>query len=129
MQQEWIANPLTHYGLLTTGLSLCLYLFISIKRDVRLLEYRRRKQQEAWDAAAAEFRAALEEIRTELREAEERSGAASLPPGAAGINLNKRSQALRMFRRGARPDQIASALAVPQNEVELLLKLHQAVHQ
>jgi hypothetical protein len=44
-----------------------------------------------------------------------------------GINLSRRSQALRMHRKGDRPEQIAAALEVPRQEVELLLKVHQIV--
>ena len=44
-----------------------------------------------------------------------------------GFNLNKRSQALRMHRRGDTPEQIASALEMPLQEVRLLLKVQQIV--
>jgi hypothetical protein len=43
------------------------------------------------------------------------------------MNLNKRIQAVRMHRRGDRPDQIAAALSLPKNEVALLLKVHEVV--
>ncbi|MEO8592528.1 MAG: hypothetical protein ABI759_04330 [Candidatus Solibacter sp.] len=44
-----------------------------------------------------------------------------------GLNLNKRSQALRMHRRGEAADQIASALELPRQEVDLLIKVHRVV--
>ncbi len=44
-----------------------------------------------------------------------------------GLNLSKRSQALRMHRRGEGPDQIAAALEIPLQEVDLLLKVHRIV--
>jgi hypothetical protein len=47
----------------------------------------------------------------------------------AGFNLSKRSQALRMHRRGEAPAQIAAALELPRQEVELLLKVHRIVIQ
>jgi len=54
-----------------------------------------------------------------------------LPAGApkAGFNLSKRSLALRMHRRGEAPEQIAAALELPRQEVELLLKVHAIVVQ
>ena len=69
----------------------------------------------------AALAARLQEVRTE-----------SDPPAAAGLprpglNLSKRSQALRMHRRGDAPAEIASALAVPLQEVDLLLKVHRIV--
>ena len=45
----------------------------------------------------------------------------------AGMNMNRRSQALRMHRQGEQPEQIASALELPRQEVELLLKVQQIV--
>ena len=44
-----------------------------------------------------------------------------------GLNLSKRSQALRMHRRGEAPEQIAEALELPLQEVDLLLKVHRIV--
>jgi len=45
----------------------------------------------------------------------------------AALNLTTRSQALRMYRRGDPPDQIASLLQVPRQEVDLLIKVHRIV--
>ena len=44
-----------------------------------------------------------------------------------GLNLNKRSQVIRLHRRGDSPTQIAAALEVPRQEVDLLLKVHRIV--
>jgi hypothetical protein len=46
-----------------------------------------------------------------------------------GLNLTKRSQILRMHRSGDAPDHIASALELPQQEVDLLIKVHRIVLQ
>jgi hypothetical protein len=53
----------------------------------------------------------------------------ALAPGLPkpGLNLNKRSQALRMHRRGEKAEEIAAALELPRQEVELLLKVHRIV--
>src|SRR5262249_46227551 len=58
-----------------------------------------------------------------------KSGTPFPEPGAArpGMNLTKRSQALRMHRRGENVEQIATALAVPLQEIDLLLKVHRIV--
>ena len=45
----------------------------------------------------------------------------------SGLNMGKRTQALRMHRRGEASAQIAAALEVPVQEVELLLKVHRIV--
>ncbi|PWU02278.1 MAG: hypothetical protein C5B51_21160 [Terriglobia bacterium] len=44
-----------------------------------------------------------------------------------GLNLSKRSQVLRMHRRGEAPAQIANVLQIPRQEVELLIKVHRIV--
>jgi cell division protein FtsB len=44
-----------------------------------------------------------------------------------GLNLSKRSQALRMHRHGEGAAQIASALELPRQEVDLLLKVHRII--
>jgi hypothetical protein len=58
-----------------------------------------------------------------------RQQAATVVPASPkpGLNLNKRSQALRMHRRGDAPDEIAVSLGIPLQEVDLLLKVHQIV--
>ena len=63
--------------------------------------------------------AQLDEIRVAAA-----SGYAAARPG---MNLTKRSQVLRMHRRGESPDQIASSLDLPRQEIELLLKVHRIV--
>jgi hypothetical protein len=70
------------------------------------------------------MRAAIEQLRLDLSEAEARNAAAR---PVAGMNLSKRGQALRMHKRGEKPEQIAAALELPTNEVELLLKVHRQV--
>jgi hypothetical protein len=45
----------------------------------------------------------------------------------SGINLSRRSQALRLHRRGEQPAEIAVALGIPVQEVQLLIKVHEIV--
>jgi len=49
------------------------------------------------------------------------------PTPRSGMNLDKRSQALRLHRRGEAPPQIAAMLELPLQEVELLIKVHRIV--
>jgi hypothetical protein len=41
------------------------------------------------------------------------------------LNLSKRTQAIRLSRRGESADKIAAALNLPSREVQLLLKAQQ----
>lgn len=74
---------------------------------------------EALEGSLANLKAEIREI--ELQPA---GGAGILKPG---LNLGKRSQALRMHRRGETAAQIASTLDIPPQEVELLIKVHRIV--
>lgn len=126
---HWITifQYLPIYALVVISLGLCLYLFFTAKREIRRLQLRMKQQnvllQEAYDRM--EF--AVEQLRKQFEELEGKAGEMVPPsPAKSGMNLNKRTQAARMFRRGERPEQIAAALSLPQNEVALLLKIHQA---
>jgi hypothetical protein len=50
-------------------------------------------------------------------------------PGVPGpsFNLSRRSQVLRMYRRGDAAGQIAASLGLPRQEVDLLIKVHRIV--
>jgi hypothetical protein len=43
--------------------------------------------------------------------------------------MTRRSQVLRLHHRGEGPDQIAAALGVPVNEVDLMLKVNKMVNE
>jgi hypothetical protein len=61
-----------------------------------------------------------------LREAEERAASPGTPlPPRRSVNLSKRSQVIRLSRRGEPVETIAATLDLPRREVELLLKVHQ----
>jgi hypothetical protein len=44
-----------------------------------------------------------------------------------GMNLTRRSHALRLHRKGSSPEHIAATVEVPRQEVDLLLKVHEIV--
>ena len=115
------------YGLIAVNLGLCLFLFIAAKREIRRLQVKNREQKILLQEAYDRLELGMEQLSKKVDEMEERAGGLVAPsPAKSGMNLNKRVQAARMFRRGERPDQIAAALSLPQNEVALLLKVHQA---
>ena len=78
------------------------------------------------DARSEELKNAVESLAAEVRELQSQPPAA-LGSGQPALNLNKRSQALRMHRRGETVDQIATALSLPPQEIELLVKVHRIV--
>jgi hypothetical protein len=116
------------HTLLAGGLGACVYLYLLGKSELRAAEKRSAKLHGAAEAQLDKFRAELEVLRERLRETEENAGLLVAPqPARSGLNLGKRSQAIRLFRRGDKPAQIAAALHLPQREVELLVKVHRIV--
>ena len=89
-------------------------------------------REETWraetDARLQVFDERLDSMASQLGELELRP-AVTLTAGMPkpGMNVVKRAQALRLHRRGNRPEQIATALDLPRQEVDLLLKVHRIV--
>ena len=77
-------------------------------------------------AAVDAIQKIVERLSEEVRELRQQNTSVALESVALkpGLNLSKRSQALRMHRRGEPAEQIAATLAVSRQEVDLLLKIH-----
>lgn len=113
-------------GLAGVGLSL-LALF-QAKSAARVLERRTQARESVLEAALEAAKESMHGLATEVRDIQEHPPVSAVPaPPRSGLNLGKRSQALRMSRRGSSPSQIAAALDVPLQEVDLLLKVHRIV--
>lgn len=127
----WMLNPFTQYGALAMGLLLSIYLFLSVKRENYQLRRRMEVERNAYQSVLGSLRSTLNRLEEEMAECHE----TALPATAGhaspktGVNLTKRSQAIRMYRHGENTDFIASSLQLPRNEVELLLKVHSTVLQ
>jgi hypothetical protein len=126
---SWLTLPLAvAHGVALAALAASLFALFRTKWMVCAAE-------ERWDVRQALCEAAVEELRKDLaaclKELRELEREPVLQPVAAparpGLNLSKRSQALRMHRRGDAPEQIAAALELPRQEVDLLLKVHRIV--
>lgn len=82
----------------------------------------------AADAVVELLQQKLGALEQELQELRRHGPPAAVPPlPRPGFNLEKRSHALRMHRRGEPPAQIATSLDLPLQEVELLIKVHRIV--
>lgn len=79
------------------------------------------------DAEVRELRSNLEAFSAEIRHLQQERTVHEGRVPRAGLNLNKRSQAIRMHRRGESAEAIAAALDLPRREVDLLLKVHRIV--
>jgi len=128
MRPEWILHPVVQYAVLSLGLGFCLYLFLTLKCEIRALEKRGQAKDTALAEGVAAVQAALDGVRAEQRELQEQTGMLVAPaPARSGLNLNKRGQVLQMYRRGQAPEQIAKLLGLPLTEIDLLIKVHQIV--
>jgi hypothetical protein len=108
---------LTLYVLLAAGLAAALGLFWSVKREIHAQGVRSRKRMEEL-ARSIEQRPAPDPEPVYIP--------ASPRPG---LNISKRVQAMRMFRRNEDVAHISAALGVPRREVELLIRVHQVKPQ
>jgi hypothetical protein len=104
---------------------LCLFFFLCLDHEMRVMNLRWRRRQTAQESATGELNAQMAQLSARVLDAEERTGVL-VPPTAprSGFNLNKRSQVIRMSRRGEQAEKIAASLNLPRREVELLLKVY-----
>ena|SRR5689334_478985 len=123
MIPDWLSltHPIEMYGVLALAGSCLLYAFI-VHLEMRTLSRRGLERHERLENRLALMAEAAERMQSQLEETG-RPAAASHP--GQSLNLNKRGQVLRMRRRGETPETIAAALRIPQNEVTLLLKVHE----
>jgi hypothetical protein len=106
--------------------------FVTLSRAKSLLRsIQRNSSQEKpqYDSAVGILQKSVESLHAQLQDLRQQGPvmAFASPPPRAGLNLEKRSHALRMHRRGESTAQIAALLEIPLQEVELLLKVHTIV--
>jgi hypothetical protein len=120
--------PLAPFLLIGINSVLCLFFFLCLEHEMRILKLRSDRRLNAQQSASNELKAQVAELTARVLETEERTGVLVSPvPPKSGLNLNKRSQVIRMSRRGEQAEKIAASLNLPQREVELLLKIYSRV--
>ncbi len=117
--------PLAPYALAALGLLLCMFLTVVTGSEIRRLKSSLGNRRATEARIGRELETKVAELSERLRDAEDRTGMLAPPvPPQSGLNVNKRTQVLRLARRGERPENIAALLGLPRREVELLLKVH-----
>jgi hypothetical protein len=118
-------------ALTAAGLGLCVYLFITVKAELRTLARRRLEEQihvRALEGSLEEARLSIERVQKELLDVESQTGMLVPPaPAKSSLSLSRRTQVLRMHRAGNDCASIAVSLGLPRNEVELLTKVQRIV--
>ncbi|MFN0102143.1 MAG: hypothetical protein ACKV2U_08645 [Bryobacteraceae bacterium] len=133
-----VEHPLAYYGTLSAAMSACIYLFVSVARDLEFLNRRvdrglaeSKRETGVVGTHLATLETKLGEWAGRTSDVEEKvaSLSANRRPQAnsTGVDANQRTQVLRLARRGDRAEQIAAVLQVPKSEVELLIKVQRAV--
>ena len=115
-------------GLILCGTAISLFAVYRAHCLLREMNARAAERQSQEDAGIQALRDTVDALAAQIHDLQSHPPVA--PPAGLpkpGLNLSKRSQALRMHRRGEGAEQIAAALELPRQEVELLLKVHRIV--
>jgi hypothetical protein len=126
---EWfiLAGLIIALSLCALLISLCA--FFRANGSLRRSQIALKEQGEEWAETVNTLQVKIESMSTEMQESASRRNVVEPLPGSpkACMNLTRRSQALRLRRKGDSPEQIAETLNMPRQEVSLLLKVHEIV--
>jgi hypothetical protein len=127
MMLERLILPILGYAGSAAAMAACLYLFVTLKREIAAVAARRLSEREELQARICELRTRIDELEQNL----ETFAGASAAPERLGrsLNVNKRMQALRMAKRGDGPERISAALGLPAREAQLLIKVQRLISE
>ncbi len=110
--------------LLMAGLMASFSLFLGVKKENRTQARRHQHALREIEELLPKLRAAAMSVPEGSRD-ERVSVALQGPLVRSGFNIQRRTQALRLLRRGHDVAHISAALGVPRGEVELLIRVQQ----
>jgi hypothetical protein len=115
-------------GLALAAVATSFFALFGSKAMIRAANDRVRDAQTQLEEGIQAVRQTVEGLAAQVQDVQQQSRV-MVAPGLPkpGLNLTRRSQALRMHRRGDSPGQIAAILEVPLQEVDLLIKVHRIV--
>jgi transcriptional regulator len=126
MNLDWILSPITCYAAIALALAACVAVFVSTKTEVWRLRQSASASEQALRQKIEQMEAAVSHMERQRQEAPVETPVRT-PTLRPSLNLTRRTQALRMRRRGESVESIAAALSTPRNEIELLLKVYEMV--
>ena len=105
----------------------CGILYVQRRRSARLPAREAHAPAAATQEALAELTSQIGQLRSRLEEVEQRKSPLSDWAAAepTSVNLNRRGQVLRLYRRGDSVAHIASALGLSTGEVSLIVKVQE----
>ena len=122
MNLDWITNPLAIYGVLAAGGTAALHLVVSTRIEMRRQQKRHVAESLSLREAIAALKVIVEATCVDVKQ--NVLSPADYTP-FTGLNVHKRAEALRMYRRGNDSHTVAAALGLPPAEVALLEKVYQ----
>jgi hypothetical protein len=115
-------------GLVLAAAGLSFVVLFHAQSSARASFARSREIEDQLETTQRVTEASMQALATELHDLGQQPGLMANPVNPrSGFNLGKRTQALRKYRLGESPQQIAISLELPLQEVELLLKVHRIV--
>jgi hypothetical protein len=118
MQFSLTSEQISHFIPLVVSYAVIVGLFVKNRHDLKRI-----RTETA--GGVSNLSLEVQGIRESVRQMEECPVATSK---GQSLNLTKRAQVLRMYRRGETVLGIAAALRTPPAEVQLVLKLHHLLH-
>lgn len=115
------------FGLVLAAVAVSLFTWFRSQALVAAADKDAQTAQAKLEAEVQAVRQTVEALAVQVQDAQQQARQMAPAVARPGLNLTKRSQALRMHRRGEPPDQIAAALEIPRQEIDLLLKVHRIV--
>jgi len=115
------------FGLVLGSVAMSLFAWFRTNALLAAAGQNARTAQTKLAAEVQAVRQTMEALAVQVQDAQQQARQMAPAIPRPGLNLTRRSQALRMHRRGEPPDQIAAALEIPRQEVDLLLKVHRIV--
>ena len=122
----WVYAAALLVGFTLAAAGMSVFLLLRAQWLLRAAGAVARSKDAAAETANTELEARLESLAREVRELERRPEFSG-DTAKAGMNISKRTQVLRLHRRGESPQAIAASLGLRRREVELLVKIHSMV--
>jgi hypothetical protein len=110
------------YSLLSAGLLSGLYLFFTLKAQIRTLHNKCDSQAAKFELAAEESNIRCAGLQLEIEHLRERVSPPS--PSSPTARAFRRAKILGMHERGEGVSSIANTLGIPDAHVDLMLKVH-----
>jgi len=114
-------------GLMLAGVAASLLALMRAKALLGTAEKLSRHSLDQCNTSIASMQQNLNGLAKQMHEVSQPVATTTVFTSKPGLNLTKRSQAIRMHRRGDSPEHIAKSLEIPLQEVDLLLKVHRIV--